>query len=191
MSLKGSHLYFALLYVLCVAIFCLSNASDEPSLCNVARSKPTAQGPGDYITFHDNGTTTVYPSHLAADGIEVTDVFSCTHSITATPMWWMVDLQAPYHIDSVALLNRDMFNFRLQNFTVDIFSRDPRGMPDFPGNLGKIITYHRGEVGTSQWVTFKSDDFGSLTGRFVRVIKWGYGPLTLCEVRGIKRYGEL
>ena len=161
---------------------------EAPSLTNVALNKSTAQGPG---TWSD---PTLYKSDNAVDGIEKTEAMYCTHTSYANIMWWMVDLQAIYRIYRVAVLNRGSFEYRLQNFTIDVFMNDPRADPDFPGTLGNICAYRNIPVGVSQWAELTCDPRPSI-GRFVRVVKTGYEHLTLCEVSllnhnwGNRRYG--
>ena len=63
-----------------------------------------------------------------------------------------------------------------------VFDKDPRTAEGFPGTLGKICTNRRDPVATASWVELSCDS-GYLTRRFLRVIKWGYQYLSICEVR--------
>ena len=179
---QTNSLYVAMFYILCIVTFRVIKGTDSSSLTNVALHKPTAQGPGTYGNAFPHDDPTIYTSCQAVDGIESTNHVKCTHTHSGNPMWWMVDLQATYQVHSVAILNRDVCSSRLQNFTVDTFLEDPRTVPGFPGNYGKICSYRKTEVGASQWVELDCDST-FVTGRFLRVIKWGYEHLTLCEVR--------
>ncbi|GFN85637.1 fucolectin-like [Plakobranchus ocellatus] len=97
-------------------------------------------------------------------------------------MWWLVDLEDSCQIHSVALLNRDEFSYRLQNFTIDIFRKDPRLEPTFPENSGQICAHQVDPVGASQWVELDCNN-GPVTGQFVRIVKRSFEALTLCQVQ--------
>ncbi|RUS71206.1 hypothetical protein EGW08_021031 [Elysia chlorotica] len=150
---------------------------------NAALYKPTFQGPDtlklsqQYYKYNDS---TIFQSGKAVDGLVGTHFSQCTHTVQdADYFWWMVDLQDVYIIRRVELLNRNEVNDRLQDFTVDVFLRDPRPDPGFPGKLGDICAHQLDAFGPSEWAELKCDR--PITGRFVRVIKNAYAALTLCE----------
>ena len=150
---------------------------------NLALRKPTSQGPARHINHLSRKDPAVFASPKAVDGREVSDNKECTQTVsTEFITWWMVDLQAEYKISEVALLNRKTIGRRLKNFTVDIFLEDPRRTMGFPETLGRVCAHQDRAVGGSTWAELSCDS-GSLIGRYVRVIKWGYGNLALCEVR--------
>ena len=125
---------------------------------------------------------THFQSHRAVDGLETDAHDGCTPTTNAQVTWWMVDVQAVFRVHSLAMLSRNTFGYRLQNFTVDIFMTDPREESGFPETLGKICAYHESAVPRSQWAKLNCT-CGFHIGRFVRIIKRGFEHLTMCEVR--------
>ena len=180
---KSNHICFSISVLICTALFVVNTGIQVSDLTNVALNKPTDQGPGTFVDLGITQDPLFFQSSNAVDGGDSTSWFFCANTKNNNPNWWLVDLQATYQIHRVDLLNRDgMYYPRLQNFTVDIFEQDPRSLPGFPDTSGKICIYHKGVVGESQWAELNCNP-GALTGRFVRVIKWGFEHLTLCEVR--------
>uniref|UniRef100_A0A8W8NZS0 Fucolectin n=1 Tax=Magallana gigas TaxID=29159 RepID=A0A8W8NZS0_MAGGI len=90
---------------------------------NIALKKPAKQS----TTYSWAGESS--PASLAVDGNNGTDFVvdkcSCTKGGDTNP-WWLVDLQAVYHIDYVRILNRGMDKWgvdvaeRLRDVTVTV-----------------------------------------------------------------------
>ncbi|GFN83874.1 F5/8 type c domain-containing protein [Plakobranchus ocellatus] len=154
-----------------------------PHFVNLALHKPTAQGPATWNNDHD---PSLYISSKAVDGkVDLTSTNHCTHTTNADLTWWLVDLGVSSPIHRVAVLNRDAYSDRLRNFTIDVFQSDPKLEPIFPGNVGEICARQVDPVGSSQWVEFDCNN-GSVIGRFLRLIKFGFRSMSLCEVRVLK-----
>ncbi|GFN83873.1 fucolectin-like [Plakobranchus ocellatus] len=150
---------------------------------NLALHRPTAQGPETFTNELSRNTPSLYLSNKAVDGNADGTLYShCSHTIDAPIMWWLVDLEDSCQIHSVALLNRDESSYRLQNFTIDIFRKDPRLEPTFPENFGQICAHQVDPVGASQWVELDCNN-GPVTGQFVRIVKRSFEALTLCQVK--------
>ena len=177
-NIEGRLVSFVVYFLLCSIGLIQSNGALMCCAPNVALKKPTYQGPDTLLMSDFNR----YKSGKAVDGIETDNHGWCTHTVSAQVTWWVVDLLAVYKIHSLAVLNRDTYGYRLQNFTVDIFMTDPRKLPGFPEISGKICTYHESAVPRSEWAGLKCISSSSIR-RFVRVIKRGFDHLTLCEVR--------
>ena len=163
----------AMIFLLWFCAISPTNGMEVSGVSNVALDNPAYQGP-----------STLTPASLAVDGKEGTHYAVCAHTTEfIDPKWWMVDLQDEHWIHRVSILNRgDEYGDRLQNFTVDIFREDPRTMPGFPNTIGKICARHTAAVGLGAWAVLPCHP-EPLIGRFVRVIKWGFEHLALCEVR--------
>ncbi|GFN85641.1 fucolectin-like [Plakobranchus ocellatus] len=146
------------------------------------KMKPSSQGPATYIIQKSSSDPSLFRSNKAVDGVNDTDIFQCTHTTDNNIMWWLVDLEALYQIHSVILLNRDVFSERLQNFTVDVFEKDPKLEPSFPETFGRICAQQVDPLGAAQWTEFNCRN-GPIAGQFVRIVKYGFGALSLCEVR--------
>ena len=172
---KHSSMGSTIFFLLSTAAMYPKNGAKASCIGNVARNKPTDQGPNPLSN---------YPSSNAVEGDSSTDMNHCTHTAhDGDPKWWMVDLQDNHWIRSVSVLNRgDCCAERLQNFTVDIFLEDPRTMLGFPNTMGRIFAHRTTAIGSGSWYELYCEP-EPVIGRFVRVIKWGFGALTLCEVR--------
>ncbi|GFR73381.1 fucolectin-related protein [Elysia marginata] len=153
---------------------------------NVALKKPAL---GDSM-YSD---TSVSQPRYAVDGRTLTDVwhYTCFHSSDYywiyNPHWWIVDLLRDYTIWEVKITNRNIFPERLNNFTVDIFtgSQDPRTLPNWPNNYGTICHHQPTEDGPLASSETRTLPCASATfGRYVRVVKYGYTSLVMCEVGG-------
>ena len=184
---KILHLCFAAFFAIYTVAFLQSTKAEASSFPNVALNKATFQGPGTRVTNRSVVDPSVYTSQKAVDGNNSTNRLDCTATDTdfspdITIQWWLVDLGAPYYIHMVALLNRENFHDRLQNFTVDLFLEDPRMGSGFPKTLGTICGNRTAPVGQGQWAEFTCQS-GPVLGRFVRVVKWFKRWLSLCEVR--------
>ena len=165
----------AMCFLLWASAICQNHGTNASRITNLAQNKPAFQGPGTLGScFPGNGV----------DGLTGLHYTQCTHTYwNSDPKWWMVDLQDRHWIHEVSLLNRgDCCTYRLQNFTVDMFAEDPREVSGFPKNLGEICGHRTPEVPGSQWANLLCNP-RPLIGRFLRVVKWGYDALTLCEVR--------
>ena len=163
----------AMVFLLWSSAISPNNGAKISGVWNVALNKPAYQGPATYENCH---------AGRAVDGRFDKNYTLCTYTAGSFPVWWLVDLQNEHWIHRVSLLNRgDDFAERLQNFTVDVFLEDPRTALGFPDILGKTCARRIPAVGLSEWVTLVCDP-GPLIGRFVRVLKWGFGSLALCEV---------
>ena len=170
---------FPMRFLICTAMIVLGGGAGAFDLTNVALNKPTDQGPGTLATVENGLDPSYYQSHQAVDGRTKTESEFCTHTIDARPVWWLVDLQTTYQIQSVTILNGGN---EFENFTVDVFDQDPRTAVGFPGTLGKICAHHNYDVPSGWWVTLNCDS-GYLTGRFLRVIRLEHNYLSFCEVR--------
>ena len=106
----------------------------------------------------------------------------CAFTAANNRNWWFVDLLATYQIHRIQMLNTRDVADGLRNITVDIFDQDPTSLSGFPDSLGQICSRTTQNVSLSQWLRLDCQP-GFREGRFVRVIKWGYQFLTLCEVR--------
>ena len=176
------HLVSFMTYIFLLSITLVQNSEAGTSeLPNVALKRPTDQGPKTYYPGSRWAVPYMFESHKAVDGLETAYRKECTHTILSQLTWWMVDLLGVFTIHNLAILNRDTYGNRLQNFTVDIFMTDPREEPGFPEISGKICAYHKSAVPTSEWAELNCT-LGIHTGRFVRIIKRGFDHLTLCEV---------
>ena len=172
---KHSSMGSTIIFLLWTFAMYPKNGAKASRIDELARDKPTDQGPNPRSD---------YPSSNAVDGDSSTHINHCTQTAPdGDPKWWMVDLQDNHWIRSVSVLNRgDCCAERLQNFTVDMFLEDPRTMPGFPNTMGKICAHRTAEIGSSSWYELYCKP-EPVIGRFVRVIKWGFGALTLCEVK--------
>ena len=172
---KHSSMVSTIIFLLSTSAMYPKNRAKALRIGDVARNKPTDQGPNPWSNC---------PSSNAVDGDHSISLYYCTHTATdGDPKWWMVDLQDNHWIRSVSVLNRgDCCAERLQNFTVDMFLEDPRTMPGFSNTMGKICAHRTAAIGSGSWYELYCEP-EPVIGRFVRVIKWGFGALTLCEVR--------
>ena len=186
---KDDQVHFSACFLICTTMFVLNHGAEASGLTNVALHKPTAQGPETWSETDYQSIPSSFQSLKAVDGVDDTLGAKCAHTVGEGPKWWLVDLLGEYKIYTVAVLNRDTFSYRLQNFTVEIGNQDPRNMPGFPETVGQICFHHRSVVGGAEWAELDCAS-GFLTGQFVRVVKWGYEHLTLCEVRHGKRGRE-
>ena len=171
---KNSFVGSTIIFLLWTSAMYPKNGAKASRIGNVALDKPTDQGSNPY---------SIYPSSNAVEGDDSTDMNHCTHTADdGDPKWWMVDLQYNHWIRRVSVRNRgDCCAIKLQNFIADIFFEDPRTMPGFPNTMGKICTHRTAAVGSGSWHNLFCEAEPAI-GRFVRVIKWGFGALTLCEV---------
>ena len=173
-SLKG--------FLICIALFVVNNGTEAAGWTNVALNKPTDQGPRTFFNYKSARNPSYFLSSNAVDGnVSTKDTF-CAALYDDEPNWWLVDLQAPYQIYSAFVLNSNRIAPNFQNFTVDIFDQDPRLMSDFPNAVGRICLYQKSVVGASQWAG-RVCNAAPLSGRFLRLVKWGFGNLVVCEVR--------
>ena len=121
-NIEGHLVSFVVYFLLCSIGLIQSNGALMYCAPNVALKKPTYQGPETFRMLDFNK----YKSDKAVDGIETDNHRWCTHTVSAHVTWWMVDLLTEYKIHSLAVLNRDTYGYRLQNFTVDIFMTSQR-----------------------------------------------------------------
>ena len=169
-------------FLICIALFVVNNGAEASGWTNVALNKPTDQGPRTISNFQSEGNPLYYRSSNAVDGNLSTEDTFCAAIYDDEPNWWLVDLQAPYQIYSAYVLNSNRIAHNLENFTVDIFDQDPRLMSGFPNVVGRICFYHRSDVSASH-MAGRVCNAAPLSGRFLRLVKWGFGNLIVCEVR--------
>lgn len=95
--------------------------------------------------------------------------------------WFLVDLQLPYDIESVRLLNRiECCQNRLENFSIEISMNDPTTAAGFPGKTQAPVCVHQiDQIHYPSPVTIQCDS--PLKGRYVRMLKMGI-LLNLCEI---------
>ena len=154
---------------------------------NVALKKLTFQGPG---TRSNSGAQDpdMYKSFRAVDGNDSTEESDCAQTTNGTVSWWLVDLYALLHIRGVAILNTNDKLGQYPDFIVDVFEQDPRMDSNFLGLEGTRCPFSFDPFGEEEWVEIDCSSYGTVSGRFIRVMKIGNERLSLCEVRAIE-YG--
>lgn len=151
---------------------------------NLAFNKPAVQS-SEYIY------SSLFPAFRAVDGNRggnhMTDHCSQT-KIEPDWHWWMVDLMAIHRITSIHIYNRNSdepgIRDRLQNFTVEVSSEDPRMFTGFPKNTHQADVCLRHVVPLPLGGPHKFDCQKPSYGRFVRIVKKSDmgSPLELCEI---------
>ncbi|KAH9507684.1 hypothetical protein Btru_053458 [Bulinus truncatus] len=143
------------------------------TLTNAALWKPSYQ-------------STLYAMHDASrgnDGNNASQMGSghCQHTDNELVPWWMVDLNGLYVVERIILTNRLEDSTRLSNFTIDVFTTDPRLMDRFPYVYGQVCYYQIPPLssGTYYWTCSMP-----ITGRFVRLVMFSVIPICLhmCEM---------
>jgi len=116
---------------------------------NVALSKTAAQ----------SSTNSIHVASNAVDGN--TSTFQSTN--TAANEWWKVDLGDVYFVSSIQMYKRSGYGTRPSYYYIQIADDW-----DFTVNVVNIITENN-ETSSGSWITWDTDDFGSISTRYVRV----------------------
>ncbi|KAK6982343.1 fucolectin-7 [Biomphalaria glabrata] len=112
---------------------------------------------------------------LGVDGNSDGDMANghCQHTGQELIPWWMVDLRGQFVVETIQITNRQdsyqgqEYAYRLRNFDIDIFQKDPRQLGNFPNVTGQVCYHQTDPLGPSM---FNFTCSGSIVGRYVRLV---------------------
>ncbi|XP_005102072.1 fucolectin-like [Aplysia californica] len=175
---------FNKVHVTGILVFCfLSCVLSVNNRVNVALNKPAEQSGLLENAKFPNGS-----AFRAVDGDKDPEYKhgSCAHTTLKgaqkVPAWWMVDLQKQFQVHAINISNRNVYSERMQNFSVYVKRDNPMSDSEFPkeSRLGELCLHRQLVIAASTTELLSCSS--PVTGRYVTVYKFGFGPLVMCEL---------